>query len=120
MNPLLHGSERFTRRSVNLSVRFWPPPEGAQVNGPVLVDRWFADPVWCASTGRARPRGAVCGSVATMRDEPEAPVAQLDRAPGFEPGGRGFESLPARHSNLGGVNDLRVGDACVRLASMVL
>ncbi len=24
-----------------------------------------------------------------------APVAQLDRAPGFEPGGRGFESLPA-------------------------
>lgn len=27
-----------------------------------------------------------------------APVAQLDRAPGFEPGGREFESLRARHS----------------------
>ena len=27
-----------------------------------------------------------------------APVAQLDRVPGFEPGGRGFESLRARHS----------------------
>ena len=25
-----------------------------------------------------------------------APVAQLDRAPGFEPGGREFESLQAR------------------------
>ena len=28
-----------------------------------------------------------------------ASVAQLDRAPGFEPGGRGFESLRARHSH---------------------
>ncbi len=27
----------------------------------------------------------------------DAPVAQLDRVPGFEPGGRGFESLRARH-----------------------
>ena len=26
-----------------------------------------------------------------------APVAQLDRAPGYEPGGREFESLRARH-----------------------
>jgi hypothetical protein len=26
-----------------------------------------------------------------------APVAQLDRAPGYEPGGRGFESLRAHH-----------------------
>ena len=29
---------------------------------------------------------------------PWAPVAQLDRVPGFEPGGRGFESLRARQS----------------------
>ena len=28
-----------------------------------------------------------------------APVAQLDRVPGFEPGGRGFESLRARQLN---------------------
>jgi hypothetical protein len=27
-----------------------------------------------------------------------APVAQLDRVPGYEPGGREFESLRARHS----------------------
>ncbi len=27
----------------------------------------------------------------------KAPVAQLDRVPGYEPGGRGFESLRARH-----------------------
>ena len=26
-----------------------------------------------------------------------APVAQLDRVPGYEPGGRGFDSLLARH-----------------------
>ena len=29
-----------------------------------------------------------------------APVAQLDRAPGFEPGGREFESLQARHGEI--------------------
>ena len=33
-------------------------------------------------------RPAICG--------PAAPVAQLDRAPGYEPGGREFESLRAR------------------------
>ena len=27
-----------------------------------------------------------------------APVAQLDRVPGYEPGGRGFESCLAHHS----------------------
>ena len=31
-----------------------------------------------------------------------APVAQLDRVPGFEPGGREFESLRARHLRLTG------------------
>ena len=39
-------------------------------------------------------------------DLKHAPVAQLDRVPGFEPGGREFESLRARHfsmSNLSGV-----------------
>jgi hypothetical protein len=30
---------------------------------------------------------------------PAAPVAQLDRAPGYEPGGREFESLRARHTS---------------------
>src|SRR5262245_66083444 len=29
----------------------------------------------------------------------KAPVAQLDRAPDFESGGQGFESLPARQLN---------------------
>ena len=28
----------------------------------------------------------------------KAPVAQLDRVPGYEPGGRAFESLRARHT----------------------
>jgi hypothetical protein len=30
-----------------------------------------------------------------------APVAQLDRAPGYEPGGRGFEFLRAHHLSRG-------------------
>ena len=30
-----------------------------------------------------------------------APVAQLDRVPGYEPGGRGFESYPARQNSKG-------------------
>ena len=29
-----------------------------------------------------------------------APVAQLDRVPGYEPGGRGFESYPAHQKFL--------------------
>ena len=33
---------------------------------------------------------------------PHAPVAQLDRVPGYEPGGREFESLRARHINYKG------------------
>ena len=32
----------------------------------------------------------------------DAPVAQLDRAPGFEPVGRGFKSLRAHQSFIGG------------------
>ena len=32
-----------------------------------------------------------------------APIAQLDRVPGFEPGGRRFESVRARHN----FNELR-------------
>ena len=38
------------------------------------------------------------GSVPERVLRPDAPVAQLDRAPGFEPVGRGFNSLRARHS----------------------
>ena len=36
---------------------------------------------------------------ATIEAYDSAPVAQLDRAIGFEPIGRGFESLRARHIN---------------------
>jgi hypothetical protein len=33
----------------------------------------------------------------SARKVENAPVAQLDRVPGYEPGGREFESLRARH-----------------------
>ena len=36
-------------------------------------------------------------SVIMLCGEHSAPVAQLDRVPGYEPGGREFESLRARH-----------------------
>src|SRR5664280_2027593 len=50
----------------------------------------------------ARPQGADrlnVGWTIWLRGttpNPQAPVAQLDRAPDFESGGQGFESLPAR------------------------
>ena len=43
-------------------------------------------------TVRTEPAGAE----ARLYSRPAAPVAQLDRAPGFEPGGSGFESLRVR------------------------
>ena len=38
-----------------------------------------------------------------------APVAQLDRVPGYEPGGRGFESYPAHQTPLKLPNELSFG-----------
>ncbi len=38
-----------------------------------------------------------------------APVAQLDRVPGYEPGGRGFESYPAHQTPLKPPNKLSFG-----------
>jgi hypothetical protein len=47
-----------------------------------------------------RPIFQRCAAVRGMvYDASNAPVAQLDRASGFEPEGREFESLRARHSN---------------------
>lgn len=40
--------------------------------------------------------GAVLGADLTIALH-QAPVAQLDRAPDYESGGREFESSPARH-----------------------
>jgi hypothetical protein len=54
----------------------------------------------CASRAIRYDRdSAFAGSVSrAFRSSLCAPVAQLDRAPGFEPVGRGFKSLRARHS----------------------
>ncbi len=45
--------------------------------------------------GEARARGARDSGIIPSF----APVAQLDRVPGYEPGGRGFKSCRARHYN---------------------
>ena len=46
----------------------------------------------------------------TKRDVSKvAPVAQLDRVPGYEPGGRGFESYPAHQTPLKSPNELSFG-----------
>ena len=49
----------------------------------------------------ARERRAIPPSPAGIGLCLFAPVAQLDRAPGYEPGGREFESLRAHHTWLG-------------------
>ena len=46
---------------------------------------------------------ALLNNEAGYRLQGHAPIAQLDRVPGFEPGGREFESLRARHN----FNDLQ-------------
>ena len=50
-----------------------------------------------ASRGTAGRRWPV--PQALLQFAVRAPVAQLDRVPGYEPGGRGFESCRARHFN---------------------
>jgi hypothetical protein len=46
----------------------------------------------------------------------EAPVAQLDRAPDFESGGQGFESLPARQ-HLAAIRPARFADRFAKSVS---
>jgi hypothetical protein len=50
-------------------------------------------------TPKLAPPGpnSVAYAASGTRPETQAPVAQLDRASGFEPEGREFESLRARH-----------------------
>ncbi len=42
-----------------------------------------------------------------INQQESAPVAQLDRVPGYEPGGRGFESYPAHHDKPERLKDVR-------------
>ncbi len=42
-------------------------------------------------------KNSIEGSNPSLSATPPAPVAQLDRVPGYELGGREFESLRARH-----------------------
>ena len=58
---------------------------------------------WFGSSGR-RAQGSSRADLSDMIavSDSRAPVAQLDRAPGFEPVGRGFKSLRAHQSFIGG------------------
>ena len=67
--------------------------------------RWRGGRVICG--GFCRHGGRLCGRGGRLccfrrgtcgRSGPLAPVAQLDRVPGYEPGGRTFESCQARHT----------------------
>ena len=58
-----------------------------------------------------------------LRLEPQAPVAQLDRVPGFEPGGRPFESVRACQSSLPMMSDqfhIHVACAIIERAGLTL
>ena len=50
------------------------------------------------NTNELKPQKTpLCKTLITLYNRPlNAPVAQLDRVPGYEPGGRAFESLQAR------------------------
>ena len=66
---------------------------GGEVNKLAGTEPWEqADSEWQKS------RRVGFGPRCYHRSVRSAPVAQLDRAIGFEPIGRGFESLRARHS----------------------
>ena len=71
------------------SAGLWPRPRRASRFGGTI-------PSFLAPNSRLNsvPTAAVHALVCPRLD---APVAQLDRAPDFESGGQGFESLPARH-----------------------
>ena len=58
-----------------------------------------ANPSLSASIFRIARKLTRFGSVRIIRVPAYAPVAQLDRVPGYEPGGREFESLRARQIN---------------------
>jgi hypothetical protein len=71
-----------------------------------MVETFPAGPLSYTKTGAAsacRQRPRLTKDPETMRIRPphSAPVAQLDRVPGYEPGGRRFESFRARHRNQG-------------------
>ena len=56
----------------------------------------------CPFVYTPRPRGLPCINSTGQPDADRAAVAQLDRASGFEPEGRGFESLRPRHATKNG------------------
>src|SRR5205823_6294959 len=61
-------------------------------------------PVWTAALSYlAPPRIRYNQDLHLFTHNSTAPLAQLDRASGYEPEGREFESLRARHSSLPGI-----------------
>ena len=66
--------------------------------GKIVVSRLARQPLSRGSPGRSDP--------------PKAPLAQLDRASGYEPGGRRFESCRARQ--LATVYSERIGNTLFR------
>jgi hypothetical protein len=103
---LYPGPPFFRRPTRFLRLRCFASSQAVLAAKPCYVPRWdFRHP---RRYGRHRH-----GSCPSPRAEPRttprrpqilvrwrhAPVAQLDRASGFEPEGREFESLRARHSN---------------------
>ena len=63
-----------------------PAAEAGRLDDETVTDVRTLACVWRRSSIGSRPQ--------------TAPVAQLDRAPDYESGGRGFESCPVRHSLL--------------------
>ena len=54
---------------------------------------------WDEPRRRASHRSPLARRSLLIQSAASAPVAQLDRVPGYEPGGRGFESCRARQQS---------------------
>ena len=92
--------DRFQRRGCRRSCSRGSPAAARARHGSIRTTR--RRPPRCAASagaaGRRRPvcRANRCGRLRNSSTSPRAPLAQLDRASGYEPGGRRFESCRAR------------------------
>src|SRR5688572_19216265 len=109
------GADRLVLRPLGAGVgedRVEPTTEsGVEACGPIRKGRWTFGRAGLKSLFRfglslpSTPKPVVIGCAPSILSH--APVAQLDRVPGYEPGGRRFESFRARHFSLAAARALR-------------
>ncbi len=98
LRPIAAPTDFIDSRAAPAGVRGWIPDARALTRFTTVVHEWYGL-CWAYLRGQIGTRSELeltrTDRVQILRGLP-APVAQLDRVPGYEPGGRGFESSPAR------------------------